>query len=121
MIESSTIAQVDTATEMRGNSDNKLPMTQTTSSVHCTATTNSSSSIEWCENNMYFLTHIHDHSNCRDLVASLQQFFPYVELGYDVPEMMAMINNSFDGHSFLKNHFIKCRGLRSKELRSERI
>ena len=40
------------------------------------------------------------HVTMRDLVASLQQIFPYVDLGCDVPEMMAMMYNSFDAYPF---------------------
>jgi hypothetical protein len=40
------------------------------------------------------------HSSLRDLVTSLQQIFPVVELGSDVPEMMAMMYNSFDAYPF---------------------
>lgn len=40
------------------------------------------------------------HSTLRELVASLQQIFPVVELGSDVPEMMAMMYNSFDAYPF---------------------
>ncbi|KAL7440564.1 hypothetical protein ACHAXH_009116 [Discostella pseudostelligera] len=40
------------------------------------------------------------HSSLRDLVTSLQQIFPVVELSCDVPEMMAMMYNSFDAYPF---------------------
>eukprot|EP00571_Detonula_confervacea_P002001 CAMPEP_0172322940 /NCGR_PEP_ID=MMETSP1058-20130122/47369_1 /TAXON_ID=83371 /ORGANISM="Detonula confervacea, Strain CCMP 353" /LENGTH=314 /DNA_ID=CAMNT_0013038813 /DNA_START=69 /DNA_END=1013 /DNA_ORIENTATION=+ len=40
------------------------------------------------------------HSTLSSLVASIKQIFPVTELGSDVPEMMAMMYNSFDVYPF---------------------
>mmetsp|Transcript_36078 Transcript_36078/g.77768 ORF Transcript_36078/g.77768 Transcript_36078/m.77768 type:complete len:327 (-) Transcript_36078:180-1160(-) len=40
------------------------------------------------------------HPNLMGLVASLKRIFPVVDLGHDVPEMMAMMYNSFDVYPF---------------------
>ena len=41
------------------------------------------------------------HPSMTSLVSSLKQIFPVTELGNDVPEMMAMMYNSFDVYPFL--------------------
>lgn len=40
------------------------------------------------------------HPNLNSLVTSLKHFFPVTELGNDIPEMMAMMYNSFDAYPF---------------------
>ena len=40
------------------------------------------------------------HPNLNSLVSSIKQIFPVTELGSDVPEMMAMMYNSFDAYAF---------------------
>ena len=40
------------------------------------------------------------HSNLSSLVASVKEIFPVTDLGNDVPEMMAMMYNSFDVYPF---------------------
>ena len=40
------------------------------------------------------------HPTLSSLVSSIKQIFPVTELGNDIPEMMAMMYNSFDAYPF---------------------